>query len=167
MKNLPLIILCSAFSMNAMATCLNAPQKNISQEHFSVADTGTVLDTKTGLVWMRCSLGQTWQDGSCQGTLSSYNWQQALEEGEKHVFAAQSDWRLPNVDELKSIVEQQCANPAINSSIFPVTAPFKYWSSSPSSYDKYNAWYVNFSDGSHKYNYKSFSKYVRLVRGGL
>lgn len=78
-----------------------------------------------------------------------------------------SDWRLPNVDELLSIVDNNRVNPSIDSAYFPRTASwFWFWSSSPFAYYSDSAWIVYFGYGN-VYNYgKNSSLHVRLVRGG-
>lgn len=38
---------------------------------------GTVTDTKTGLIWMRCSMGQTWNNATCREMTNIYTWNQA------------------------------------------------------------------------------------------
>jgi Protein of unknown function (DUF1566) len=54
---------------------------------------GTISDAATGLMWM--------QDDNGEGM----NWEAALAYAEAKEFAGQSDWRLPNVKELQSIVD--------------------------------------------------------------
>ena len=142
---------------------------------------GTATDNKTGLTWMRCSLGQVWNssDSSCTGTASSYTWQQALAAANDVEFASLTDWRLPNIKELKSITEQACYNPAINISVFPNALSYTiivsvfpntlssfYWSSSPIADSSGLAWNVNFGNGYGDGGSKSDGDYVRLVRGG-
>ncbi|WP_230659841.1 Lcl C-terminal domain-containing protein [Psychrobacter sp. I-STPA10] len=127
---------------------------------------GEVKDTVTGLIWQRCSLGQTWQGnnnnngGKCIGSANSYNWQQALTQAK----AIGNGYRLPNIKELSSIVEQQCYDPAINTTIFPNTASSDYWSSSPVANSSSHAWDVDFNNGHDNYSYKNNSSYVRAVR---
>jgi hypothetical protein len=148
-------------------TCNLSITRSTPDNQFTIND-GTVTDNKTTLTWMRCSLGQAWDAGSssCTGTASKYNWQNALTAANSTDFAGQNDWRLPNIKELKSIVEQACYLPAINDIIFPNTQSAYYWSSSPgASYDDY-AWIVYFLNGSDSYSSKSNNRYVRLVRGG-
>jgi hypothetical protein len=64
---------------------------------------GTITDNATGLMWM--------QNDSDQGM----NWQEALEYAEGKEFAGDTDWRLPNVKELQSIVDYSRAPGATNS----------------------------------------------------
>lgn len=78
---------------------------------------GTVTHTKTGLTWMRCSLGQTWTGSTCQGTAALFTYAQAL--ALQPTFAGYDDWRLPNIAELQTIVERDRYYPAINTTVFP------------------------------------------------
>lgn len=132
---------------------------------------GTVLDTQTGLVWMRCALGQSWdaQKQDCTGTPTAYDWQGALNAAQtldQNGFAGYKDWRLPNYRALTSIVRFSCHNPAINEKAFPGTASDKYWSSSPVVASYGTIWVVDFLTG-HATYFASSSKFdVRLVRAG-
>ncbi|MCF7987014.1 MAG: DUF1566 domain-containing protein, partial [Methylovulum sp.] len=78
---------------------------------------GTVTHQKTGLTWMRCSLGQTWTGTTCRGTANTYTYNAALKLNRN--FAGYSDWRLPNIAELQTIVERNNYSPAINTELFP------------------------------------------------
>ena len=141
---------------------------NTPDSRYTVHDNGRVTDTKTGLIWQRCSLGQIWEQDSCTGDTSKYNWQQALQQADKNNFAGYSDWRLPNVEELRSIVAYDRYDPAINSSIFPNTLSSRYWSSSPYAGGSINAWVVYFNLGyDDAYDRGRNPGYaVRLVRSG-
>ncbi|MGX9728526.1 MAG: Lcl C-terminal domain-containing protein [Candidatus Electronema sp. VV] len=79
---------------------------------------GTVTDSRTGLVWQQIPL-----DADGNGAADALTWQEALAAATKLSFAGQSDWRLPNRNELQSIVDYRYADPAIDSNVFPkVTA---------------------------------------------
>ena len=126
---------------------------------------GTVTDTKTGLMWMQCSLGQSYQaNGSCSGSDGTYNWKSALENAFQYTFAGYSDWRLPNLNELRSLVAYDRYSPSINSDVFPNTISSYYWSSSPTSDSSGYAWGFSFSGGDDIYALRADSYYVRLVR---
>ena len=127
---------------------------------------GTVSDTVTGLTWKRCAEGQIWDGASCSGSATALTWQAALQAGAASTFAGHSDWRLPNIKELGSIVERQCADPAINLSVFPGTTASGFWSGSPYAGNSDYACYVNFYYGFGTVGYTVSNYDVRLVRGG-
>ncbi|MBL4631182.1 MAG: DUF1566 domain-containing protein, partial [Paraglaciecola sp.] len=82
-------------------TCLS--DYDSSAQAFVDNDNGTVTDTSLGLVWMSCSLGQTWDEGTCSGDASELTWQQALQAAHGYKFAEQLAWRVPNMKELASL----------------------------------------------------------------
>ena len=150
---LPLLLLPSVI----MADCNNAitPTTN----HLVDNNNGTVSDPKTGLVWKKCSVGQSYNSSSnsCDGTATTFTWQAALQQ-------ADSDWRVPNIKELSSIVEFSCFRPAINEEVFSAT-PFRvYWSSSPFASNSFYAWLVVFRYGGDEKYLKNEGFHVRLVR---
>uniref|UniRef100_UPI004056AAD6 Lcl C-terminal domain-containing protein n=1 Tax=Candidatus Electronema sp. TaxID=2698783 RepID=UPI004056AAD6 len=134
-----------------------------STEHLTVNADGTVSDSKTKLMWKRCPEGYTYTSpNTCTaGATATYTWSVALTL--PATFATYTDWRLPNVKELQSIVEEQCSAPAINVTAFPNTPSSKVWANSPSAASGY-AWYVDFSTGTAVDALKTQSYGVRLVR---
>ena len=145
---------------------------------FEIHDDGTVTHRPTGLMWMRCSLGQTWDSTACDEAINAktYNWQDALQvtqdinSGTSNAdndnaagFAGHTDWRLPNKNELASIAEQRCWSPAINADVFPNTSGL-FWSASPYAGGSGSAWNVGFTYGAVGFGGKSGSSRVRLVR---
>jgi hypothetical protein len=128
---------------------------------------GTVTDTRSGLVWKRCSEGQSWTGSACSGTASGHAWSQALALAEASTFAGYGDWRLPNIKELTSLVEECRSLPAINNTLFPNTASSYFWSGSPVADYSSGAWGVDFEYG-YAWNIdfnRSDALQVRLVRG--
>jgi hypothetical protein len=133
---------------------------------------GTVTDTQSRLMWLRCALGQTWSGKSCVGEPAALSWQQALERtatvnsGGQYFF---SDWRLPQLPELASIAERQCRNPRINLSLFPGTPPAAYWSSTarPSNEVEPSLYVLSFGPEGVQYDNKQEQHLVRLVRSAF
>ena len=117
--------------------------------------TNIVSDSTTGLEWQ--------DDVSVSSTQKA--WQEAIEYCEDLVLDSKSDWRLPNRNELVSIVDRSKYNPAINSAFANVSSSL-YWSSTTLAYSTGHAWYVDFNVGAVRYNLKTGSYYVRCVRGG-
>ena len=143
----------------------NLPPSNpnaVYQDHGN----GTVTDTRTGLMWQQCSEGQSWSPGTCSGSASGFTWSQALARAEAATFAGHADWRVPNVKELSSLVEECRINPAINHALFPNTPSSYFWSASPNADTSSFAWGVYFLHGYAYYNPRSNDGHVRLVRGG-
>ena len=133
-------------------------------ENFMVEQDGTVLGKNTGLTWMRCSLGQNWDGESCKGEGTLFAWVQALKAAESHQYGGYKDWRLPNKNELESIVELSCSTPAINEKQFPQTPAAFFWTSSPYTGVADGAWSVDFAYGSVVASEKTGKNYVRLLR---
>ena len=127
---------------------------------------GTITDNCTGLMWKTCSEGQTYGAGPvCTGDASTFTWVNALSQCEGLNYAGHSDWRLPNAKELLSIVNYQNSDPAINTTYFPATAAYHYWSSTTLVGLPNSAWRVHFFFGYMGNYYKSDSYHVRCVRG--
>ncbi len=138
-----------------------------ADERYSVGAQGAVTDKKTGLVWQRCLVGQS--GGQCDaGSAQTFSWAAALlypATANREGISGHSDWRLPNIRELATLAELQCARPAINLSVFPNTPPAPLWSSSPYRFYPHYSWYMDFEEGIFLYADRTDSdKYIRLVR---
>jgi hypothetical protein len=123
---------------------------------------GTVADQNTGLMWKKCLEGQ--MGAKCFGTATALPWELAQQQaytnnGQR--FAGFNDWRLPSRQELLSIVEHQCENPAANLQIFPHTPAAGLWSGDEAGM---NAWSLDFTRGKEYKSLKGGGKYIRLVR---
>ena len=145
----------------------NIPASN-PDSVYSVHGNGTVTDTRTGLTWKQCAEGLS--GAACQtGSAQTFDWGNALAHAEASTFAGYTDWRLPNVKELFSLVEDCRIFPAINTNRFPNTPSARFWSSSPNAYVSRYAWDVNFGDGrpTNSLRYRPTQQvFVRFVRGG-
>ncbi len=76
--------------------------KSYGKNAFKDNGDGTVTDKATGLMWMKVDSGKLKAGKNKDGKL---NWQEALDWAENLKYAGYSDWRLPNVKELQSIVD--------------------------------------------------------------
>ncbi len=137
-------------------------------DQFQEHGNGIVTDTTTKLTWMRCSIGMHWKEETCADVPVHYEWKDA-ERFVKRLngeggYAGHSDWRLPTLKELESIVEHRCINPVVNSEIFPVTPPTGFWSSTWDKEHEKGVWLVYFLHGkSYMGNARQEWK-LRLVR---
>lgn len=83
-------------------------------------DTDVVSDSMTKLVWQ-----VTGPDATAR------TWQQALEDCESSTYAGKSDWRLPSIKELATLVNEAATTaPAIYAELGGNVAA-NYWSSTP------------------------------------
>ena len=128
-----------------------------AQDRFIRDDTnGTVIDTKTNLMW---------QDNSDNNTsgLVKDGWKSALDYCENLTLAGYSDWRLPNYNEFESLVDRSRLNPAINPIFKYVNTTSYYWTSTM--YSETEAWFIGFIDGKGATGTASVDgAYVRCVR---
>lgn len=152
-------------------TCRDNVAESTPTATFEVHNNGTVTHKQTKLMWKVCSEGQTWKaDGTCDGTVANYQKDEALTIpltlNAENGFAGHTDWRLPTVKELKSIVESKCYLPSINAEIFNNTASSGYRSSSTIEGNDISAWGVYFHFGFDYFNSNGNQDHVRLVRDG-
>jgi hypothetical protein len=113
----------------------------------------TVLDRTTGLMWSRESVPG--------GTMK---WAPAQEACKALKLGGQSDWRLPTIRELLTLVDYDRHDPAIDTDAFKCESNY-YWTSTPlhSSPGVY-AWGVSFGLGHADWSAQDYGTYVRAVR---
>lgn len=113
---------------------------------------GVVEHEPTGLQWSRCAVGQTFNSGRCEGAATVFYWDEAQDAVDQlnasGELAGYSDWRLPTVEELRSIVEECREAPSINFEIFPDTPWSGFWTATlhddgERRVDDYNVEHVN------------------------
>ncbi len=125
---------------------------------------GTVVDTATGLMWVK-------DPSMIPGGLFSSRmyWYDAINACENLEYAGHDDWRLPNINELMSIVDHSRYDPAYDTMFFsiPLEQWTPFWSSTICMAWTDGAWCLYPYDG-----YKTTwgrpwdTCYVRPVRGG-
>jgi hypothetical protein len=123
-----------------------------------------VADVATELVWQGCPAGMTGALSSCTGVAVSRTWQAALDYCQDLNWGGQTDWYLPNVKELRSIMDNSRMAPTIDTTIFPGTASDPFWTSSTAANDDNSAWIVEFSYGWAWYDSKGDAYQLRCVR---
>jgi hypothetical protein len=117
---------------------------------------GTVTDLRTGLMWPKDGTGVGYASGVGKTWNDAIDWANGLN------FAGHTDWRLPNINELKSFQE-------ITWGYYEYRSMGYYWSSTTyvdSDYYSTSALRVDFCDGVVSGSAKTNSHYVVAVRGG-
>ena len=121
--------------------------------HFRDNRDGTVTDVTTGLMWQ-------------QRDTKAMTWEEALGYCENLNLAGYHDWRLPNIRELLSLLDEGRPGPAIDTAYFPGCESSYYWSSTSHTLYPGFAWNVGFHDAQvHGGGHKGRCNYVRAVRG--
>jgi hypothetical protein len=75
-----------------------------------------------------------------------------------------SDWRLPTIQELFTLIDFSKKNPAIDKTLFPAAEPRYYWSSTLLTDRESSGWYVLFYSGGIGYDKTTGMGYIRCVR---
>ena len=144
---------------------------------------GTITDNATGLMWVKdpslCG-GPIYNSqnkwASALNTPRTMTWADAITNCEALSYAGHTNWRLPNIKELQSIVNYGKTMPAIGESTSEspwvntqgVTGYDNgcYWSGTNYAYDTQYTWFINFTSGNIWMGDKTAGAYVRPVRGG-
>jgi serine/threonine protein kinase len=162
------------------------PPQYVQHGHYLIHSDGTVTDTRTKLMWKRCAEGQTWDGKTCVGEAKKMTWYECMPNGKQKTwpaFAGHNDWRVPTLEELKSLVYcssgqpkiwndtgKQCEGdyqtPTIDQTAFPNTPVTWFWAASPYASNSSYSWFVFFSYGYVASSSRSGGGAVRLVRSG-
>ncbi|MEY2660749.1 MAG: hypothetical protein RLZZ123_1921 [Pseudomonadota bacterium] len=132
--------------------------------------TECVKDNITGLIWE----GKT-ASGDRAGSNTYTLYEANTDASNSYGYAAYvnglslcgfTDWRLPTVEELQTIVDYSVAypGPTINTTWFPNTSSEAYWSSTPYAGNVAMAWGIAFISGYFSTDLRYLTDAVRLVR---
>jgi hypothetical protein len=151
------------------AFCNGWQSSNPTRAYAVSAVSGTVLDTRTMLLWDQCPFGLS--GANCNtGTRSGYSFDSANAlPNSLTTYKGASGWRIPTAEELQTLLETCRSQPTLNTTVFPnaissgVGGLTAYWSGQFLAADPGQARYVSFGDGSDNYLPKTSLFMVRLV----
>lgn len=164
-------------------SCSSNVTPSTPDEDFQIDADGTAQHLPTGLMWMRCDLGQTWTGTTCSGNSATFtSWGAGMRtvrdinagvsdlDGDGAAgFAGHVDWRVPNIKEWLSIRENCRHTPALNNIVFP-NAPLaaSHYSSTTDDKSPMMVWRFDTQFGSAGLILKddNIPRFMRLVRGG-
>jgi hypothetical protein len=143
----------AVLSYYGTVTSIKASLMQLSLAHYSVIDdNATVKDHKTGLLWQSADDGLT------------RNWADANQYCGDSGLGGYDDWRLPQIEELQTIVDYSRSNPSADP-VFKCRSKI-YWTGGSKNGSSDGSWYVSFSDGKTSWHSQTNNHYVRCVRGG-
>jgi alpha-tubulin suppressor-like RCC1 family protein len=139
------------------------PQTSEGAQRFEDNGDGTILDAKTGLVWLKDANIVT----SRIPLQSAKDYIKQMNDGDQKNFGY-DDWRAPTVKELMSLIDESRYYPAL-----PAGHPFInvenqfYWTNSGGFNIIGYVWMVDLASGTAKYGYISYCNFLYLwpVRG--
>ena len=97
---------------------------------FSTLRNGIISDSVTGLSWYRCPFGTSYNGlNACLGAPSLLRIADAELAVQETADKSGVSWRLPTMNEYKSILREDCENPALDPSLFPGALVENHWTS--------------------------------------
>lgn len=152
---------------------------NTSSGRVPVNDTITVTAAATGLITDQDNGVITYSSsnnsvatvnsttGGVTGVVTGLSWQQSLNQvniiNNGSDYAGFNDWRLPNIEELRSLVNRNRQSPNINSTTFSNVDNVNYWSNTPHK-NSNSAYSIHFNYGDDAINLRNDNAKARLVR---
>jgi hypothetical protein len=158
------------------STCVDSADRFIVSRNSTGTPDSTVYDSKSGLMWKQCTEGSEGAQCNLTSTVPFdtsrseaatyiFNWLKNVNANPATLGAGFSDWRLPSVKELASLVNRCSTSSRIDPTFFPNSMSVSYVTATKNVNDPSQFWFVNFFDGTIAVG-SATNKYIRLVRAG-
>jgi hypothetical protein len=138
-------------SVENRVRCVRGGAVPLGSAHYEITP-NWLRDARTGLVWQREVPTRTFAVAEAADYCATLQ----LDE--------ETEFRLPTMKELQTLVDEQRARPALDPEAFPDTPSESFWSSSAWSGTTDLNWYVRFDSGSALYELSTELFRVRCVR---
>ncbi|MCE9599019.1 MAG: DUF1566 domain-containing protein [Spirochaetia bacterium] len=146
----------NGLAVNTYVRCVSGNPSAVPASSFTVSTSNgskIVTDSATGLSWIQCVLtagGVADNSSNCVGpSPANIDQANALNYCEAMNYGGFTDWRLPSIRELSSIVDVTiAASPVLDPTAFPGSPTGTFWTSTIDVTNPLNAYTVDFSDGS-------------------
>ena len=149
-----ILSIASALCAEDSGAILTTTEARVAEHGRFFEYTNAVFDKKTGLMWTKANVGS-----------KALNWKDAKAAAEAVRIGDSTDWRLPTIQELLTLVDYDRHDPAIDP-VFKCDSTW-YWTSTPAASSPADcAWIVRFHDGHSSWYYQDGESRVRAVRVG-
>ncbi len=112
---------------------------------------GTVSDHVTQLMWIK-------------NPYVGLSWEEALQQAESLAAGGYTDWRLPNIKELRSLSDERKTGPSVDKTFFPQMITGRFWSSTSLPNQTTKAWFWDTQFGITSYESKLLAYNAIFVR---
>lgn len=132
-----------------------------------VSDQPVVKDNVTGLEWQGCRAGLSGSDCETFEDWIYCGWSEAIAYCDSLAWGGQTDWRVPDVYEFLSILDNGTHDSAVDPAVFP-SAPYYSWCSSSQADDSEYGHVIDLLYGGVEFQNKIWGDplEVQCVRGG-
>lgn len=184
---LAIFIITNALTLNCNASEPVTETSPAANAHYKLIDTKGKSTSTNARCATITSSGLTWElktdDGSIHdkdnvyrwggigaektGTIFFDDWNSLLNAANTEKLCGFDDWRVPTIDELKTLVTNTGKKPVIDTTIFSLTQAMPYWSVSTYQHYPEHAQTVDFATGASNYytGFRGDRLPLRLVRG--
>lgn len=182
-----IFIITHTLTSHCIASELATEQPPVTKAYYNLLDIKGISTSTNARCATITSSGLTWElktdDGGIHdkdnvyrwggrgvektGTIFFDDWNSLLNAANTEKLCGFKDWRVPTIDELKTLITNTGAKPVIDTAIFSLTLAMPYWSISTYQHYPEHAQTVDFATGASNYynGFRGDRLPLHLVRG--